>query len=125
MNRIQDLNGLTGLSKLQTIDLGQNKILNIKPLCELRAIEVIRLDGNDIRFLPELSKLSNLRLIGLSQNRIEDISALASCTFLGAGDFVDVRQNLIDLSPGSAPMKCILELILRGVDVKYAQGEFW
>jgi hypothetical protein len=35
-----------------------------------------------------------------------------------------VRENLIDLSPGSAAIGFILDLVLRGVDVKYAGGPF-
>ena len=63
--------------------------------------------------------LVNLRSIWLISNQIESIDPLLENSGLGAGDYLDIRNNLLDLSPGSQDMQAIQVLIDRGVTVFY------
>jgi hypothetical protein len=55
--------------------------------------------------------------LGLKGNNITDTSALVDNSALGAGDFIDLNDNLLDLSAGSAAQADIDALIARGIEV--------
>jgi hypothetical protein len=55
----------------------------------------------------------------LNNNQISDISPLVRNTGLGKGELVELRNNPLDLSPGSDDMQNIETLRSRGVIVRY------
>jgi internalin A len=74
------------LTKLTSLDLGENEISDIKPLSNLTKLTSLSLWGNQISDIKPLSNLTNLTSLHLSGNQISDIkplSNLTNLTFLG------------------------------------------
>jgi Leucine-rich repeat (LRR) protein len=63
--------------------------------------------------------LTNLTNLFLYNNQIVDISALVNNTGLGSGDYVNICNNYLNLTPGSPNMLDIETLQSRGCDVDY------
>jgi len=98
---------------------GGNEIVDISPLTGLTNLEELSLNGNKIVDISPLSGLANLTALCLADNQIVDIVPLVNNAGIDSGDFVDVRENYLDLTPGSDDRQNIQTLINRGVDVEY------
>jgi Leucine-rich repeat (LRR) protein len=99
-NLISDLRPLSGLTKLNQIDLSYNHISDLRPLSGLTNLLALHLSGNSISDLRPLSGLTKLQSLSFRENSISDLSPLSSLTNLG-GLFLD--NNLIsDLTPLSS-----------------------
>jgi len=121
-NQISDLSPLAGLTGLLHLDLNWNLVSDLRPLAGLRNLGSLDLRGNQISDLSPLGGLTNLRGLYLAENQITDISALvANCEAggIGAGDEVELQDNLLDLSEGSKAMADIQTMINRGASVTY------
>jgi len=77
------------------------------------------LSNNQIGDISPLANLTSLKWLILNNNQISDIGALVRNTGLGKGELVELRNNLLDLSPGSDDMQNIESLRSRGVIVRY------
>ena len=94
-NSIFDLSPLAGLTQLTLLVLDFNPISDLSPLTGLTQLEALTLAGSRSDLSP-LAGLTELELLRLGDNVISDLSPLVdSC--LGAGDFVDLRENLLDV----------------------------
>jgi tetratricopeptide (TPR) repeat protein len=140
-NRITDISPLKDLIKLKDVDLSRNEISNMEPLKNLTNLSGLFLMFNRITDISPLENLTNLVWLDLSGNLIKDISPLKNLTKLktlylygnlitdisplvankglGPGSSVDIRLNLLDLTPGSKAVKDIQALQARGVKVLY------
>ncbi len=86
-----ELDFLTGLTRLEVLDLGVNEVANLGPLSGLTALQTLYLDSNNI----------------------SDIAALVANSGLGQSDFVDLQDNLL----GTNDCDNLQILIDLGVDV--------
>ena len=77
-NDISNLSPLSGLTRLEELDLVDNSIADISPLSRLNSLIVLWLDSNSIADISPLSGLNNLIALGLWNNSITDISALSA-----------------------------------------------
>ena len=68
----EDLSPLSGLIRLETLYMVQNKIQDIGPLEPLSQLRVLRLDGNAITDISTVKSLQKLEKLGLDDNQIED-----------------------------------------------------
>ena len=94
-NPISDLSPLTGLTQLEALTLAGSRS-DLSPLAGLTRLEMLYFFDNKISDLSPLAGLTELELLRLGDNVISDLSPLVdSC--LGAGDFVDLRENLLDV----------------------------
>ena len=140
-NQIVDISALSGLTNLRWLYLGRNQIVDISALSRLTNLTSLFLRSNQIVDISALSGLTNLTHLWLSDNRIIDISALSGLTKLtrlwlngneivniqvlvdntglGAGDWVNIRYNYLDLTPGSPDKLDIGTLEGRLVAVAY------
>ena len=140
-NQIVDISALSGLTNLTYLGLHNNGISDISALSGLAKLTKLMLDNNSISDISALSGLTNLTHLGLHNNGISDISALSGLTKLtklmldnnsisdiwalvvnaglGAGDLVFIRDNNLDLAPGSDDMLNIQTLEGRGVGVSH------
>ena len=121
-NQISSISQLEDLVNLQELSLAFNQITDISPLSSLSRLANLwnlQLQGNQIRDIRPLSRLVALKALSLENNKITDIQALVDNPGLGSGDEVDIRNNYLDLTPGSDDMQNIQALINRGVDVEY------
>lgn len=95
-NRIVSPKVLKNLTQLTHLDLGQNQIADLEPLAELRCLKELFLDTNRIDNIEALSGLTQLTKLSLRQNRIANIQALKKLTqlevlYLGTNLVVDVE----------------------------------
>jgi len=114
---IGGISALSGLTNLTELGLYNNRINDISALSELTNLTVLELHSNNISDISTLSRLTKLTKLMLDNNPISDIQALVSNTGLGAGDLVFIRDNNLDLMPGSDDMLNIQILEGRGVYV--------
>ena len=118
-NKIVDISALSGLANLVRLDLADNEIIDISALSGLTNLAGLGLGNNEIADISVLSSLTRLTKIWLHDNEISYIQALAYNAGLGAGDWVDIRNNHLDLTPGSSNMLDIEGLQNSGVLVDF------
>ena len=124
-NWIVDITPLAELQTLSELVLSGNEIADIGPLAGLPNLTAISLDKNRIVDISPLAgATSALRFLDLNDNRISDIGPLVANKELGNIDpacmetqrdfmctcHIFVRNNLLDLSEGSADMLALEEL---------------
>jgi hypothetical protein len=97
---IAELTGLEYCIDLTTVYLYENQISDISPLSSLP-----------------------LHRLELWNNEISNISPLAANIALGAGDYVKLQYNHLDLTPSSQAMNDIQTLLDRGVNFQYEPQE--
>lgn len=118
-NQISDILPLANLFNLHTLSLSNNHVSDIQSLANLVNMEWLDLSNNQIGDISPLTNLTNLKWLILNNNQISDIGALVRNTGLGKGELVELRNNLLDLSPGSDDVQNIETLRSRGVIVQY------
>jgi len=96
-NQIKSLNGLQGLTKLETLDLGGNAIESLDALKDLTSLGVLRLQGNEITDLAALDGLSALRDLSIGSNRITNVKPLAKLETL---EYVNLSSNALESLEG-------------------------
>jgi len=113
-----DITPLQGLTNLWLLGLiGQ--ITNITPLQNLTNLEYLDVGHNEITDITPLKDLTNLKELYLDRNDITDIQPLVDNEGIGSGDYVDIRYNYLDLTPGSEDMENIQKLLGGGVELYY------
>ena len=85
------------MSRVQNLDLSNNRITDITPLSTLKSLQTLDLSNNRITDIAPLSSLTNLQVLDLSNNQIADLTPLCSLWSLQA---LDLRNNPIsDITP--------------------------
>jgi len=102
---------------LTSLDAGNADIQDLTGLQYATNLQVLGLSQNQISDIEALASLTNLQNLYLAANQISDITPLVNNSGLDSGDFIDLRNNLLDLAPGSQDMEAINALVSRGVDV--------
>ena len=143
-NLITDITPLGSLTKLEILLLGNNleprsnmeesitleeaaytlsdsgnSISDISPLAGLIELLVLGLEHNTVEDISALSGLVNLVWLELSDNNITDITPLIANEGIGAGDYVYLDYNYLDLSESSDDLVNIEALEGRGAIVIY------
>jgi len=116
VNNPSDISVLSGLTNLEDLRLAQTNASNIAALAGLTNLHVLVLDQNNISDISPLAGLASLEVLVLNDNRISDISVLSG---LGLLTEVNISNNFLDLTPGSAAMTVINGLLAGSVDVSY------
>jgi Leucine-rich repeat (LRR) protein len=119
INQIVDISPLSNLTNLTDLYLGNNQIIDISALSGLTNLKRLELYINEIVDISALEGLINLEKIELGNNQVSDISPLVNNPGIGSGDYVDLRNNYLALTPGSPDMLDIEALQSRGCDVDY------
>jgi len=94
-NEISDLSPLSGMAKLEYLNLGSNLISDVSSLSGLTSLTYLDLYDNYISDVSALSNLTNLTSLDLYNNLISNISALSSLIrleslFLGQNSISEV-----------------------------------
>jgi Leucine-rich repeat (LRR) protein len=116
---IADLTGLENCVSLQTLYLWNNHVSDISALQNLTFLTTLYLGNNQISDISALQNLTNLQNLYLDYNQISDISPLAANGGLGFGDTINLRHNLLDITPGSLDMNDINKLLTRNATVYF------
>lgn len=106
---INDLDGIQFCTHAKSIDLSDNKIIDLSLLAGLRDLEELNLSYNKIGIIDELSNLTNLKSLYLADNPIDDISPLFALENL---EYIDLRENKTDPEQ-------IKILVKMGIEVDY------
>jgi len=117
--QVADLNPLHQLTQLKTLDFADSQVDDLSGIQTLENLTYLNCGYNLLSDLSALQYLINLQSIWLINNQIEDITPLIENSGLGMGDYLDIRNNLLDLTPESDDMQNIQNLINRGVIVFY------
>lgn len=104
---INDLDGVQFCIHAKTLDLSNNKIIDLTALIGLVQLEELNISDNQIGNIDILSNLTNLKRVILSNNCFEDISPL----------FELDKLEYADLSGNKVSIEQINELIELGVTV--------
>lgn len=118
-NNLSDVTPLAGMSNLVYLTLARNSISDISPLAGLTNLTYLRLGNNQISDLTPLQGLTALTNVGIATNNVTDISPLVANSGIGSGDLVDVSNNRLGLTAGSASRNDIDALLARGVVLTY------
>ncbi len=73
---INDVRPLRELRNLQILYLHNNQINDVSSLRELRNLQILSLDNNQINDVSSLRELRNLQILSLDNNQINDVSPL-------------------------------------------------
>lgn len=118
-NDVNDISPLKNLVNLERLYFPQNKIDCIADLANLINLEWLSIINNGLSDISSLAVLTNLQVLYAQNNDIDDIFPLVNNPGLGLDDFVNLKWNKLDLTPGSQNMLDIQALIARGVNVEY------
>jgi Leucine-rich repeat (LRR) protein len=91
---ITDLDGIEYCINAKTIDVSNNRIIDLTPLIGLTNLRELNLSDNQIGYIDVLSNLINLISVKLSDNCFEDISPLFELNKL---EYADLSGNKIDI----------------------------
>ena len=146
-NKIKDLTPLAGLTNLIRLVIGNNLITDISPLSKLTNLRILNVSRNQISNIQALSDLKKLgdmayitknmgddielawirkdkALLWLGGNNIKDISPLLA-NYNNGGlrklSRIYLRNNYMDITPGSENRKVVDTLIQAGIDVVYEE----
>lgn len=96
-NQINNLSGIKGLSKLESLGLNNNLIEDINGIESLISLDRIFLNFNKIRDLSSFSKLIQIKNVFLNANSIQDLSAFLNHQNL---EWLELSRNkIVDISP--------------------------
>ncbi|WP_019414902.1 cell wall-binding repeat-containing protein [Paenisporosarcina sp. TG20] len=104
----------TGLSDINNLD-GLENAINLNSLV---------LKNTNVDDITPLSNLTKLTHIDIENNEISDLSPLlinANNFGLSQGDYVNVKENPVDLSENSQNLIVIQELVSLGITVEYGE----
>ena len=93
---LSDIRALAGLSELEILWLGNNKIANLSLLRFHSKLKRLRIDGNQLSSIKTLPKLDQLEALYVDNNQIRDLSPilkLKNLNLLSAGGY---NQNDFD-----------------------------
>ncbi|HEX5221480.1 MAG TPA: immunoglobulin domain-containing protein [Verrucomicrobiae bacterium] len=110
---LAELSILTNLTHIDVSGLSISNLSFLTPLTSLRSLIVNRTRIGDLTPLSGLTNLTNVRV---ERNMVTNIVGLYTLPQLS---FVDVRYNLLAISPGSLALAVIDGLEARGVTVDY------
>lgn len=107
-NQIQDISPLKALNNMHYLYLSGNRISDLSALSSMDQLVDLNLADNQISNLSGLSSLKQLGSLKLSGNRLKDISMLNLTNGIPYY-WVSVKDNFLDLTPGSSAMKVVSE----------------
>ncbi len=117
MNKVSNISPLATLTKLTNLELRSHDIVDISPLQDLTNLTNLELSFNKISDISPLKKLTNLENLNLNRNDITGVSLLQNLTKLTN---LEVKDNYIDIAPGSSDRLIIDAILGRGATVNYS-----
>lgn len=93
-----DFKGITGLSKLKTLNLFSDELSDLSSIAYLDTIEELMVHNNKIKDLTPIKNFKNLKKLNISGNNIKDISPLEDLPL----ESLEISEYLIpklDLTP--------------------------
>ena len=122
VNLITDVTPLAGMVNLDWIALGYNRLTRIDAVAGMTKVFSVTAAGNQIMDLTPVVGLTNLKFLFMEGNLISDISPLVANPGLAAGDFINLRENCLDLAPGTRAAEDLAALLGRGLAV-YSENQ--
>ena len=118
-NSIADVSALSGLTSLTYLNLYKNSISDISALSGLTSLTWLNLFNNSITDVSALSGLTNLEGLNLINNSIADVSALSGLTNL---EYLYLISNSITDVSGLSGLTSLIELFLDANSITDVSG---
>ncbi|MFW7380901.1 MAG: leucine-rich repeat domain-containing protein [Oligoflexus sp.] len=120
-NLIRDLNALTGLSKLKSLNLNSNGVLvDLSPLAVLIDLEVLRVSFNAITNLSTIADLVNLTALEAAGNLLENVAVISRFLKL---ETLSLANNPVQRTEATCPVVSVqaplAQFCYQGVVVSY------
>ncbi len=77
-NKVSDIAPLAGLNRLWSLYLGKNQLQDIAPFAKLDRLSTLDLSDNQIQNVAPLASLTELNLVLLERNKIADLKPLVA-----------------------------------------------
>ncbi|MCG1021522.1 leucine-rich repeat domain-containing protein [Sutcliffiella horikoshii] len=121
-NHIQDLSPLKGLQSLESLNLSDNLITNIKPLHGLY-LYMLDLSDNPLTDISSLSGLLDLQFVYLHNTKITDISVLLELDYLWEVTLFGIEG--LTFEEGSPELEVVEKLRALGVMVYLSEEDYY
>ncbi|WP_367363402.1 leucine-rich repeat domain-containing protein [Mesotoga sp.] len=118
-HEIEDTSPLSVLVNLKELAIFSSLVVSIESIKDLEELTYLYLSNNRIEDISPVQALTNLRWLVIDHNEIDNISPLVANPGISSGDYVNMSNNYLDLTPGSQNMNDIQALLDRGVSVVY------
>jgi internalin A len=118
-NQISEIRSLEFLDKLTDLDLGRNKIFEIKGLEKLSELVTLNLFGNEISEIRALGSLEKLKELNLGKNYLTEIKGLENLTSL---ENLMVYDNQIHEITGLEKLIRLNKLVLSSNNIREIKG---
>mmetsp|Transcript_17879 Transcript_17879/g.69294 ORF Transcript_17879/g.69294 Transcript_17879/m.69294 type:complete len:2049 (-) Transcript_17879:47-6193(-) len=125
-NRLNDVDGLAPLTKLEILDVRFNTIGFFPPVWDMSKIRVLLCDDNQLMMVPpEVKQLSSLRTLSLSNNNIDAITAQLYAAWATEARIVDLPHcGVRHLPKEIGLLQNLVELNLRGNELELLPPQF-
>lgn len=116
-NPVADFSPLAAMPALRTFFMAHSHLTTMPFTPYITQVTTLYLHNNDLVDLTPLTALTGLNALYLADNQITDLAPLVANAGLAAGDTIDLTNNPLDLTAGSAASLAIAALQARGVTV--------
>lgn len=116
--QITDLTPVAALDDLYELQLQWSTVSDITPLYTMTGLTFLNIRGLNLGDVAFLEEFEELWWLDIGNNGLTSLAPLVANPGIGAGDFVDARENSFDLTD-AAVQADIQALIDRGVDLLY------
>lgn len=113
-NQITNLKAITGLERLQFLDVSKNQIEDISPLATCKALQYVELTGNKVKDVSALGGITALTSLYLAGNQIKDASPLFKLPKVWT---LYLEGNPVTSIAGIGSMKWLSMLSLKGCGI--------
>jgi Leucine-rich repeat (LRR) protein len=118
-NQVSDISALATMTNLENLWFLNNQVSDISALATMTNLDNLGFPHNQVSDISALQNLTNLDSLYFDNNQVSDIAALVNNPGIGRSDYVDMRNNYLDLTEGSQNMQDIDTLLSRRVNVEY------
>ena len=116
---INDIELVSGLTKLKHLDLRDNRITSVKALKKLTALENLHINRNNIQNLEGLENLKSLSHLDIHTNQIEDIKKINELVSLKK---IDLQNNKIRAISGLGHLALLDDIRLNKNEITDIKG---
>ncbi|MEA4870466.1 MAG: protein kinase [Christensenella sp.] len=116
---IRSLKDLAQLSRLTTIRIALQDIVDLSDLAGLTSLEIIDLNHNPIESVAPLSGLDSLKQLSVFDSRVSDFSALSSCRLL---EVIEAGKTRVTSFSAFAGIGSLREVMLRNTTLDNLNG---
>jgi internalin A len=105
--KVDDIEPLEGLIRLQLLDLSETNVENLKPLKGLNALETLDLSGTKVGDIGAVKGLTRLQLLNLKDTQVENLEPLKGLAALQSLDLTGTKVENLEPLKGLAGLQSL------------------